>query len=130
MESSFRITGLHYVSLYFSDVQAARAFYEQVLGPPGFVHESESTFGWDLGSSWLTIFPASAGPVPGAAACNAEFGVCVASAPEVDALTAVFVQAGAVERMKPHDTRMYVPMRFACVDDPFGIRIDIYCPLE
>ncbi len=25
---------------------------------------------------------------------------------------------------------MYEPMRFACVDDPFGVRVDIYCPIE
>jgi hypothetical protein len=25
---------------------------------------------------------------------------------------------------------MYEPMRFACVDDPFGVRIDVYCPIE
>ena len=30
---------------------------------------------------------------------------------------------------KPTDTKMYEPMRFACVDDPFGVRVDIYCPL-
>jgi hypothetical protein len=25
---------------------------------------------------------------------------------------------------------MYEDMRFSCVDDPFGVRIDIYCPLD
>jgi hypothetical protein len=24
---------------------------------------------------------------------------------------------------------MYEPMRYAYVDDPFGVRIDIYCPV-
>jgi hypothetical protein len=28
------------------------------------------------------------------------------------------------------DTTMYEKMRFAAVDDPFGVRIDIYYPLE
>jgi hypothetical protein len=26
----------------------------------------------------------------------------------------------------PEDTEMYEPMRFCCVDDPFGVRIDVY----
>ncbi len=30
--------------------------------------------------------------------------------------------------MPPDDTKIYEPMRFACVDDPFGVRIDVYCP--
>ncbi len=32
--------------------------------------------------------------------------------------------------MSPADTKMYEPMRFACVDDPFGVRIDVYFPFE
>jgi hypothetical protein len=35
--------------------------------------------------------------------------------------------AGARPCMAPRDTSMYEPMRFGCVDDPFGVRIDVYC---
>ena len=37
---------------------------------------------------------------------------------------------GSVVCREPEDTWMYEPMRFACVGDPFGVRIDIYCPIE
>ena len=30
----------------------------------------------------------------------------------------------------PEDTEMYEPMRFSCVDDPFGVRINVYCLIE
>jgi hypothetical protein len=29
--------------------------------------------------------------------------------------------------MAPKDTRMYEAMRFCAVDDPVGIRIDVFC---
>ena len=34
-----------------------------------------------------------------------------------------------IKDMEPEDTCMYEPMRFCCVDDPVGIRIDVYCPI-
>ena len=37
---------------------------------------------------------------------------------------------GSVVCREPEDTWMYEPMRFACVNDPFGVRIYIYCPIE
>ena len=123
------ITGLHFVSLYFPDVQSAREFYTKAIGEPAFSDSETSTYGWDLQSSWLTFLPASAGTKPSALPRNTEFGLCVATPEDVDLLVQRFVLAGAREHMKPHDTTMYIPMRFACVDDPFGVRIDIYCPL-
>jgi hypothetical protein len=59
-----------------------------------------------------------------------EFAIQVASPEEVDRLHQAFVSAGAKNSWTPEDTRMYEPMRFSAVDDPFGVRIDIYCPLD
>jgi uncharacterized glyoxalase superfamily protein PhnB len=61
---------------------------------------------------------------------NTEFAIQVAAVEEVDRLHHALIAAGAKEYMAPADTRMYKPMRFACSDDPFGVRIDIYCPLD
>jgi hypothetical protein len=48
----------------------------------------------------------------------------------VDVLYRRLLDLGSVVCREPEDTWMYEPMRFACVDDPFGVRIDIYCPIE
>ena len=37
---------------------------------------------------------------------------------------------GAKNYYPPEDTKMYESMKFTCVDDPFGVRIDIYCPIQ
>ena len=60
---------------------------------------------------------------------HAEFAVQVSTSPEVDVLHKKLLSAGATEVMPPHDTTMYEPMRFSCVDEVFGVRIDVYCPL-
>jgi uncharacterized glyoxalase superfamily protein PhnB len=53
------------------------------------------------------------------------------SAPqEVDILYQTLIEAGAKKGWDPEDTTMYEEMRFCYVDDPFGVRIDIYYPLE
>ena len=53
----------------------------------------------------------------------------MASPADVDVLTQVLIDAGATPGWAPEDAKMYDPMRFAYVDDPFGVRIDVYCPL-
>jgi hypothetical protein len=80
-----------------------------------------------MGSTWLTLFPGSAGPRPGAEAGNAEFAIQVATPDQVDRLHEALLAAGATNCRSPRDTTMYEPMRFSCVDDPFGMRIDVYC---
>ena len=42
----------------------------------------------------------------------------------------LLINPGAKSCWAPEDTSMYEEMRFSCVDDPFGVRIDVYCPLE
>lgn len=129
MSPSFNIVALSFVSLYFNDVTAARSLYARVLGPPQMLDEHRDMCGWDLRSSWLTFLPASAGTRPDLPPCNTEFALHVASPPEVDAMFAAFIDAGFSAHMHPHDTTMYVPMRFACVDDPFGVRVDVFASL-
>ena len=126
----YRIVTLNYVSLYIKDLQPAIAFYRQVFGPPESVDEQKAIYGWRMGSTWLTLLPSKAGVDPDSNPRNAEFAIQVAVAVDVDLLHRALIEAGAQPCMAPADTTMYEPMRFACVDDPFGVRIDIYCPLE
>jgi len=52
------------------------------------------------------------------------------SAPqEVDILFQALIEAGARKGWDTEDPAMFEEMRFCYVDDPFGVRIDIYCLL-
>ena len=126
--AGYTLRALRYPSFYLADYDAAVAFYTRLLGEPGT--NEDGLRGWQLGDSWLTFFPAKgAVPAPDANPRNAEFAIEVAAPAEVDVLYAAFLAAGASPCMEPQDTWMYVPMRFAVVDDPFGLRVDVYCPL-
>jgi methionine synthase I (cobalamin-dependent) len=81
-----------------------------------------------MGDTWLTFFSAEAAAYPGSNPRNAEFAIQVATPEEVDRLHAALITAGAKDIRTPEYTRMYVPMRFCCVEDPFGVRIDVLCP--
>jgi catechol 2,3-dioxygenase-like lactoylglutathione lyase family enzyme len=129
MPPSFTVVGLGYISLYYRDFDEAVSFYTRVFGAPLDVDGSGKTLGWRLSATWLTLFPSSAGTCPGANPCNSEFAVQVSAPEEVDALAQNLVDAGARLGKAPEDTWMYERMRFAYVDDPFGVRIDIFCPL-
>lgn len=124
----FRIVGVNYVSLYVKDFEAAVEFYSRILDPP--TYEEKDTYGWKMGTAWLTIFPSKYGTSKGSNPCNAEFAIQVATPEAVDELYERFLEAGAKDYFPPEDTTMYEPMRFACVDDPFGVRIDVYCPIQ
>src|SRR6185436_20346143 len=82
----YHIVGLSYVSLYVKDFSQALAFYGQVFGPPESVDESGKIYGWRMGSTWLTLFPSSAGTAHDSNPCNTEFAVQVASVEDVDRL--------------------------------------------
>ena len=124
----YTIRALRYPSFYLRDFEAAVAFYTRVFGEPA--GEEAGLKGWQLGDTWLTLFPAEGlAPAIGVDPRNSEFAVEVSAPAEVDALYADFLAAGAKSCMPPEDTVMYVPMRFAVVDDPFGIRVDVFCPL-
>lgn len=125
----YHIVDLNYISLYIKDFQQAIAFYTQVFGEPESVDERKTTYGWKLGATWLTIFDASKAGLQDGNPSNTEFAVQVAASVEVDQLYQALIAAGAKPCMSPKDTAMYQPMRFCCVDDTFGVRIDVYYPL-
>lgn len=125
--SRFSIVGLGYVTLYPVDFAAALRFYESVLGPLDRDDPDDEVWGWRMGNTWLTLAPNAHGTEPGSEPRNVEFAIEVASLSEVDRLYRAFVAAGATPGSPPRDTEMYVPMRYAYVDDPFGVRIDVVC---
>lgn len=129
MSRSFTVLSLNYVTFYVEALAQALEFYTYVFGPPDQVEAPLAITGWKMGDTWLTLFPSRAGTVPGRNPCNAEFAFQVAAYDEVDILYQRLVEAGAKTVHAPEDTRMYENMRYACVDDPFGIRLDIYFPL-
>lgn len=113
-EPKHKFSGILGATLYYQDYPAALAFFRQVFGEPGYV-EGEFTHGWQVGQSWLTVFPSKAG-----SPTNIEVPIYLASPEEVDKLYAVFMAAGA-EGNPPLDTLMYVPVRMTVVTDPFGV---------
>jgi len=123
----WRVVDLDYVSLYVEEFEKAVAFWTALFGPPE-LKEHATTLGWRMGATWLTLFPAAHGTAPGANPRNAEFAIRVEAPEQVDALHAALVDQGSKTVMKPQDTWMYENMRYCCVDDPFGVRIDVYCP--
>lgn len=125
----FSIVGLNFVSLYMRDIEAALAFYTHVFGPHEYTEDGQTLFGWRMGSTWLTMFPSIAGTDTERNPCNTEFGIQVETPEQVDVLYDALIAAGAASGMSPSDTIMYDKMRFSCVDDPFSVRIDVYCPL-
>ena len=126
---AFEIVSLNYVSAYVQDYETAVSFYTQVFGPPQVAEVKAGIHGWPMGNTWLTLFPSSQGTHPESNPRNLEFAIQVAEPAQVDALHAALVAAGATSCWNPEDTEMYEPMRFAAVDDPFGVRIDVYCPI-
>jgi catechol 2,3-dioxygenase-like lactoylglutathione lyase family enzyme len=128
-KQKFQIVGLNYVSLYLLNLEEAVTFYTKIFGSPEAVDKKGPLYGWKLGSTWLTLFPSKIGTAKESNPCNAEFAIQVAMPEEVDRLYETFLAEGATKCMEPEDTEMYEPMRFCCVDDPFGVRIDVYCPI-
>ena len=77
------------------------------------------------------IFPSDEGGTdPDGNARNAEVAIQVATPEQVDILFNAMIAAGAKSCWDPEDTEMYDKMRFSCVDDSVGIRVDIICPLS
>ena len=121
-EPRFEYLGLHGTTLYFSDYEAAVAYYTQVLGKPAYV-EGTGTRGWRLGNTWLTLLKGKSGNPQ-----NVELNIIMQTAEEADRLQAAFIAAGGVGE-PPSEELMYEPVRFCSVQDPFGTNILIICPL-
>jgi uncharacterized glyoxalase superfamily protein PhnB len=83
-----------------------------------------------MGSIWLNLFPSKEETQKGSNPGNTEFAIQVSAPQDVDALYQALFEAGAKKGWDPEDTTMYEEMRFCLVNDLFGMRIDIYCPLE
>ena len=126
----FKIIDLNFISLYLLDLAEAVAFYTGIFGPPDEIYAEDPHYGWKLGATWLTLFESKIGTAPESNPHNTEFAIQVAEPGEVDRLYEALVAAGAKPCNTPEDTEMYVPMRFSCVDDPFGVRIDVYCLID
>ena len=129
-EKPYKIVDLNFVSLYFVELAKAVDFYTGIFGPPDEVDEKDPHYGWQLGATWLTLFESKIGTAVSHNPHNTEFAVQMAEPGEVDRLYAALIAAGATPCHPPEDTEMYVPMRFCCVDDPFGVRIDVYCLID
>lgn len=112
-EPRFGFKGILGTAVYYQDYAAALAFFEQVFGAPAYV-EGEFTHAWQLGNTWLTVFPAKQG-----SPSNVEVMVYLKDAKEVDRLYAEMIAAGASGE-PPVDTLMFVPVRIATLQDPFG----------
>src|SRR5262245_17071325 len=82
----YQIVGLSYVSLYVKDFSEAIAFYSQIFGPPESVDENGKIYGWRMGSTWLTLFPSSAGTARDSNPRNTEYAIQVASVEDVERL--------------------------------------------
>ena len=120
-EPRFEFAGLHGATLFYSDYEAALAYYGRVLGPPAYV-EGQSTHGWRVGDTWLTLLRGKSG-----APRNVEVAIVVNTPQEAERLQAAFIEAGGAGQ-PPSDQLMYAPVRSCPVKDPFGVDILIYCP--
>lgn len=119
----FAYAGIHGATLFFRDYQAAVAYYEQVLGPPAYV-EGNSTRGWRLGNTWLTLLKGGTGlPI------NVEVPLVMQSPQAAEALQRAFMAAGG-QGEAPTDQLMYEPVRCCPVRDPFGTQWLIFSPLS
>ena len=121
-QQRFNFKGLLGATLYYQDYQEALAFYTKVLGPPAYV-EDENTHGWQVGETWLTLFPSKNGNPQ-----NVEVPLYVDSPEEVDRLYQAFIASGA-KGEPPDNNLMYEPVQICILTDPFGVSILIACSL-
>lgn len=115
-DPKFDFIGFHGVALFFEEYGVAVAYYTSVLGPPVYV-EGESTKGWRIGNTWLTLFLSKSGNPQ-----NAELHFLVKTPEEANRLHGAFIKAGG-KGDKPSDQLMYEPIRYCSVQDPFGTNI-------
>ncbi|MFN2194754.1 MAG: VOC family protein [Anaerolineales bacterium] len=113
-KAQFEMSGLYGTTLFYQDYEPALAFYRQVFGPPAYV-EGDSTHGWQIGDTWLTLLRGRQGnPV------NVELSLVMPSAQEAERLQQAFIAAGGAGPA-PSNALMYAPIRACPVTDPFGV---------
>jgi hypothetical protein len=121
-EARFAFRGIHGATLFFFDYGAACAYYLRVLGPPAYV-EGETTRGWRLGDTWLTLLAGGSGSPR-----SVEIPIVMQTPEEAERLQAAFIAAGG-QGDPPSDQLMYEPVRFCPVTDSFGTHWLIVAPL-
>jgi catechol 2,3-dioxygenase-like lactoylglutathione lyase family enzyme len=121
-EPSFAYLGLHGITLYFGDYEAAVDFYSRVLGEPGYA-EGQDTRGWRIGNTWLTLLKGRTGSPQ-----NVEVTLRMTTPQEAERLQAAFIESGGSGE-SPTDQLMYEPVRYCPVMDPFGTPILIIASL-
>lgn len=113
-QARYEMSGLYVTTLYFQDYEPALSYYQRVFGPPAYV-EGDSTHGWRIGDTWLTLLRGSQGnPV------NLELSLVMPQAEEAERLQQAFIAAGG-EGPAPSDQLMYAPIHACPVTDPFGV---------
>lgn len=122
-EPRFRFSRASGTTLYYQDYEEALAFFEEVLGPPAYI-EGESTHGWRIGSTWLTLLRGKKGNPR-----NVEAPFFMETPEEVDRLYEAFLAAGA-KGEAPSDELMYEPVRMCVLTDPLGVSLLVACPLS
>lgn len=115
---TFKFSGIQGATLFYQEYAQALVFFRQVFGEPAYV-EGEFTHGWQLGRSWLTVFPAKEG-----SPTNLEIPIYLQTPQEVDRLYTAFIAAGA-QGEPPIDTLMYTPVHMTVVTDPFGVQFTL-----
>ena len=118
----YRLRSSFGVTLYFERYEAATAYYEEALGPPGYI-EGQWTRGWQIGSGWLTLLKGKSGSPR-----NVEITFELETPEEAEALQKAFLAVGG-KGPAPSDQLMYRPVRSCPVVDPFGTEILIISPL-
>jgi hypothetical protein len=116
----FHFCGQHGAALFFEDYQAAVAYYQKVLGPPGYV-EGKGTKGWRIGNTWLTLLQGKSGNPE-----NVEIILVMETTEEAERLQQAFIDAGG-SGIPPSDQLMYQKVRACPVTDPFGTMLLIIC---
>lgn len=118
----FDFGGLYGFTLYFQDYEPAVAYYRQVLGPPAYV-EGDSTKGWRLGETWLTLLRGQQQNPR-----NVEVMLVMDTPAEAERLQQAFIAAGG-QGPEPLDVVMGEPVRACYLVDPWGTNLMIYSPL-
>jgi len=114
-----RITG---IDMYLHDWAKAVAFYTHLLGKPRY-QEGPDIHGWELGTTWLTIFPDYGNPDR-----TQSFTICMPTVKQAESLQKKCENLGAKIR-PPSNQLMYKPIRHCPVTDPFGNEVLITAKL-
>jgi catechol 2,3-dioxygenase-like lactoylglutathione lyase family enzyme len=113
-DQQFQIVGLKGAAIYVSDYAKALDFYTKLFGSPQY-SEGDSTRGWKIGASWLSLFPSEKDDPR-----NVEITLALETKSEVDRLYKAFISLGA-KGEPPEETLMYSPVYLAFVVDPIGL---------